>query len=93
MYEDPQMTLELLRELVDRYGMQNAHFQAIHHFGRGATIGGHVAYASRLEREFCAHGTNAAVAQRLEICLNQLKAKTDWNDAIGEALRRLPDRN
>lgn len=90
MYEDPQMTIELLRQLVDRYEMENEHFQAIHHFGRGATISGHVAYASRLQRDFREHGTNATVAQRLEICLNRRAAKSDWTSAIAEALQTFP---
>ncbi len=86
---DPQNTLDLIKALVVGYGLNQQHFRQLHHFGKTASLREHIGYCESMQGKFRG-GTNAAVAERLRVCLERLDAGESWELAISSALAAFP---
>jgi antitoxin component of MazEF toxin-antitoxin module len=87
----PAATLPILDELVAR-GMGNERFRRLHHADNYVnTIVAHRRYCGRPHAgDFAAGGTNERTARRLLACLDALRGGREWDDAIADALTRVP---
>ena len=70
-YDDPKVTISLLGELV-RMGFSEEEFKGIHHFGKHATIQGHLKYCQTIKR-FRRNGSNCRVQKRLREALDKYR--------------------
>ncbi len=87
----PANTVRVLDELVKR-GLDDPRFRQMHHAEKYVnTIARHRAYCARPGAgDFAFDGTNMRTGQRFLACLEALKAGMSWEDAIAEALKRVP---
>lgn len=90
-YDDPKLTLSLIKELQDQYGFNQGHFRQLHHFNDRASLQQHIKYCNNTGR-FTAD-TNVIVAKRLALCLHTLQRGRSWPEAISRAHVELPFRH
>jgi len=87
----PPNAVRVLDELVAR-GLDDPKFRRLHHAENYVnTTARHRAYCARPGAgDFTSDGTNERTGRRLLACLEALRAGTSWDDAIAEALKRVP---